>query len=325
MAGAIVIGEHGGPETLKWRNWDLPDLGPDDVRIRNTAIGLNFIDVYHRTGLYPVPLPAVIGLESAGVVETVGENVGDFTPGDRVATATGGLGAYAEIRNAPAASLVKLPEHISDEIAAAALLKGMTAHMLIKSVYPVKAGQTIVVHAAAGGVGLILCQWASGLGARVIGVAGTEEKAALARAHGCEAVIVRSETVNIAEQVKALTDGLGAPVVYDSVGAATFTASLDSLCPRGMLVSYGNASGPPPKLDLLDLSTRGSLFATRPTLFTYVSAAEDLKAAADDLFAEIGAGRVKINIDQRHSLKDAARAHRDLEARKTTGATILLP
>jgi NADPH:quinone reductase-like Zn-dependent oxidoreductase len=302
----------------------LPAPGPGQATVRNHAVGLNYIDVYFRTGLYPQPLPGGLGMEGAGVVEAVGEGVTEVAPGDRVAYAGTPNGAYAQARVMPAAKLVKLPDGIGFEQAAAMMLQGMTAQYLLKRTYPVKAGQTILWHAAAGGVGLIACQWAKALGATVIGTVGSDEKARLARAHGCDHVIVYSRE-NFVERVKEITSGCGVPVVYDSVGKDTWPASLDCLQPLGMMVSFGNASGPIPPVNTGDLASRGSLFFTRPTLMSYTATREDLLASAADLFDAVLTGKVKIEIQQRYPLAEAAQAHRDLEARRTTGSTLLIP
>lgn len=325
MPHAIVLSETGGPENLRWQEVSVGEPGPGQVRLRHTAIGLNFIDVYHRTGLYPLPaLPAVIGLEAAGIVESVGEGVMDLAPGARVAYASPPAGAYAEARLMPADRLVALPDGIDDAHAAAMMLKGMTAEYLLRRTYPVKAGDAILVHAASGGVGLIVCQWAKHLGATVIGTVGSEAKAELARAHGCDHPILYSQE-NFVERVRALTGGHGVAVVYDSVGKDTFMGSLDCLQPMGMMVSFGNASGAVPALEPGLLSAKGSLFLTRPTLMTYTAKRADLVASAAALFAVVLKGAVKIEIHQRYPLRDAAQAHRDLEARKTTGSTLLMP
>jgi len=323
MPYAIRIHETGGPEQLRWEQVEVGRPGPGEVRVRNTAIGVNFIDTYHRTGLYPVPLPATLGTEGAGVVEAVGPRVKGFRVGDRVAYAQP-MGAYAEVVLRPADRLVKIPAGVDDRVAAAMMLKGMTAYYLCRRTYKVQRGDTILVHAAAGGVGQILCQWAKHLGATVIGTVGSDAKAALARKVGCKHVIV-TEREKISERVKAITKGRGVPVVYDGVGKDTFFESLDSLAPLGLLVSYGNASGPVPPFNVLELSKRGSLFVTRPTLMTYVAKREDLVRAARELFAVVKKRAVRIAVNQTYALKDAAQAHRDLEARKTTGSTILLP
>ncbi|MFC0410264.1 quinone oxidoreductase family protein [Roseomonas elaeocarpi] len=324
MNHAIRIHEYGGPDKLLWEEVPLPSPRPGEALVRHKAVGLNYIDVYFRTGLYKAPsLPAVIGLEAAGVVEAVGEGVTAVAPGDRVAYASGPMGAYAEARVIKAEALVKLPDSISDEVAAAAMLQGMTAQYLLHRTFPVQAGQTILVHAAAGGVGLILCQWARALGCTVIGTAGTEEKAALARAHGAAEVILPHE--DMVERVKAITGGAMLPVVFDSVGRDTFTASLDCLAPLGTMVSYGNASGPVPPVELGLLAAKGSLFLTRPTLATYVAKREDLLRTAESLFGAIAGGAVQIRVNQHWPLRDASAAHEALEGRLTTGSTVLLP
>lgn len=323
MTHAIRIHQTGGPEVLAWEEVDVGAPAPGEARIRQAAVGLNFIDTYHRTGLYPVPLPSGIGLEGAGVVEVVGEGVAGLQPGDRVAYAGGPLGAYAEVRNIPAHRLLKLPDGIDFNTAAAMMLQGLTAAYLLRRTYRVQAGDPILIHAAAGGVGLIACQWAKALGATVIGTVGSEAKAQLARAHGCDHVINYSSE-NFTARVKEIT-GEGVAVVYDGVGKDTFMGSLDSLRPLGMMVAYGNASGPVPPLDLLLLSQKGSLFVTRPTIVHYTAKRADLEALAAELFDMVTSGKVKVEVHQTYALKDAAQAHRDLEARKTTGSTILLP
>ncbi len=321
---AIQFSETGGPEVLNLVDIDLPDPGEGQVRIRHATVGLNFIDTYHRSGLYPLPLPSGIGLEAAGVVEAVGPGVTGLAVGDRVAYGAGPLGAYAEACNAPANRVSKLPDSINDETAGAMMLKGMTVRYLLRATYKVQSGDTILFHAAAGGVGLIACQWANALGATVIGTVGSEEKAELARAHGCHHTILYNQE-DVAARVREITDGKGVPVVYDSVGQATVDASLDSLAPLGMMVSFGNSSGPVTNFDLGALSAKGSLYVTRPSLMTYVAADEDLQETAQDLFDMVGSGKVKIEINQRYGLSEARRAHEDLEARRTTGTTILLP
>ena len=324
MNHSVRIHEHGGPEQLVWEETPLPSPKPGEALVRHKAIGLNFIDVYFRTGLYKLPsLPATIGMEAAGVVEAIGEGVEDIAVGDRVAYATAPVGAYAEARTIKADRLVKLPDAIGFEEAAAMMLQGMTAQYLLRTTYRVQPGQTILVHAAAGGVGLLMCQWAKHLGCTVIGTVSTEEKAALARAHGADHIVMSGEDLPAA--VKRITGGAMLPVVYDSVGRDTFNASLDSLAPLGMMVSYGNASGPVPPVDIGILAAKGSLYLTRPTLATYTAKREDLLAVAKDLFAVVQSGAVKINIRQRYALKDAGQAHRDLEARRTTGSTLLMP
>jgi NADPH2:quinone reductase len=324
MNHAIRIHEHGGPEKMRWEEVPLPAPKPGEALVRHHAVGLNYIDVYFRTGLYKLPaLPAVLGMEGAGVVEAIGEGVTEVAVGDRVAYATGPVGAYAEARTLKAARLVPVPENIPLELAAAMMLQGMTAQYLLRTTYRVKPGETILIHAAAGGVGLIMVQWAKHLGCTVIGTVSTPEKAELARAHGADHVVLAGEDLPAA--VKKITGGAMLPVVYDSVGKDTFLASLDCLRPLGMMVSFGNASGPVPPLDIGILAAKGSLYLTRPTLASYTTKREDLLAVAKDLFDVVGSGAVKINVNQRYALKDAAQAHRDLEARKTTGSTILLP
>ena len=324
MNHAIRIHEYGGPEKMAWEEIPLPHPKPGEALIRQHAVGLNYIDVYFRTGLYKAPaLPATVGMEAAGVVEAVGEGVTEVSVGDRVAYATGPIGAYAEARTLKADRLVKLPEGLSFDQGAAMMLQGMTAQYLLRRTYRVTAGETILVHAAAGGVGLIMCQWAKHLGCTVIGTVSTPEKAELARANGADHVVLSGEDLPAA--VRKITGGAMVPVVYDSVGRDTFTASLDSLAPFGTMVSYGNASGPVPPVEIGILAAKGSLFLTRPTLATYTAKREDLVASAEDLFAVVGSGAVKLAINQRYALKDAAQAHRDLEARKTTGSTLLMP
>jgi NADPH2:quinone reductase len=321
MPHAIRIHKIGGPEVLQWEEIEVGEPGPGEVRIRQEAVGLNFIDVYHRTGLYKQPLPFTPGTEGAGVVESVGPDVTNVKAGDRVAYA-GPLGGYAEERLIDAEKLVKLPEGISTERAAGMMLQGMTAQMLLRSVFPVHEGDTILIHAAAGGVGLIMCQWAAALGATVIGTVGTEEKAELARAHGCAHPIVYSKQDFVAE-VERITNGDKLQVVYDSVGRDTFMRSLDCLKVRGLMVSFGNASGPVEPFSPLLLSQKGSLYLTRPTLFHYVATRQQLEQSAGELFEMFTSGKVKIEVQQRFALKDAAEAHRALQARKTTGSTIL--
>jgi NADPH2:quinone reductase len=321
---AIRIERTGGPEVMKLSEVELPRPGKGEVRVRHTAIGLNFIDTYHRSGLYPVQLPSGLGLEAAGVVEALGEGVKGLRVGDRVAYGTGPIGAYAEAKNHPANRLSKIPKSISDEQAAAMMLKGMTARYLLRATYRVKRGDLVLIHAAAGGVGSILSQWARALGATVIGTVGSEEKAELARSNGCHQVINYSRE-DVAKRVREITQGKGVSVVYDGVGQATLMSSLDSLRPRGLLVSFGNASGPVRALDTLWLSQRGSLYVTRPTLATYIADDRDLEETAADLFDIVKSGKVKIPVHQRYRLQDAAQAHRELETRKTTGASVILP
>ncbi|MBX3694039.1 MAG: quinone oxidoreductase [Steroidobacteraceae bacterium] len=324
MTQAILIRETGGPEVLRVGEIVVPPPAAGEVQVRHTAIGLNFIDVYDRTGLYPMPLPAVPGREAAGVIVGIGRKVKGFRVGDRIAYALSVPGAYSELRNVPAARIVKLPKAIRDEIAAAIMLKGLTAQYLLRRTHRVQKGEWILVHAAAGGVGLLLCQWGRVLGAKVIGVVGSEAKAKLAKQHGCHHVLLAGRD-EIVAQVHALTKGAGVHVVYDSVGKDTFFESLDCLRPRGMMVSYGNASGPPPAFSPLELARRGSLYLTRPTLFNYITSPAELTAAARELFALVARKKLKVRVGQRYALADAAQAHRDLEARRTTGSTVLVP
>ena len=323
MPHAIRMHETGGPEVMRWEEVEVGPPGPGEVRVRNTALGLNFIDTYHRTGLYPMPLPTTLGMEGAGVVEAVGPKVKGFKAGDRVAYANP-IGSYAEVCLRPVARLVKIPTGVDDKIAAAIMLKGMTAWYLCKRTFKVGKGQTILVHAAAGGVGQILSQWAKYLGATVIGTVGSEEKAALAKKAGCKHVIVTSKEDFVA-RVKEITKGKGVPVVYDGVGKDTFMGSLDCLAPRGYMVSFGNASGAVTQFNPGLLAAKGSLFLTRPTLFNYTATPEDLAAAARDLFAVVKKKVVKISINQTYPLREAAQAHRDLENRNTMGSVILVP
>jgi len=321
MPHAIRVHEIGGPEVLKWEEVEVGEPGPGEIRLRQEAAGVNFIDVYHRTGLYPQPLPFIPGVEGAGVVEAIGSDVTSMQVGDRVAYG-GPVGGYAEVRLIPADRVVKLPDGISAEAAAAMMLKGMTAEMLLRRVYPVKPGDAILVHAAAGGVGLILCQWAKALGASVIGTLGSDEKADLARAHGCDHPIVYTRQDFVAE-VERITDGAKVAVVYDGVGRDTFMKSLDCLARRGMMASFGNSSGPVDPFDALLLARKGSLFLTRPTLYDYTLDPADLQLSAHALFDVVESGKVKIEIGQRFPLKDAAEAHRALEGRRTSGSTVL--
>jgi len=321
MTHAIRIHQPGGPEVLKWEEVEVGEPGPGQARIRQAAVGLNFIDVYHRTGLYKQPLPFTLGVEGAGTVESVGPDVDHLKAGDRVAYA-GPIGGYAEERFVPADRLVKLPDGISFDQAAAMMLQGMTARMLLRAVFPVQQGDTILIHAAAGGVGLVMCQWASALGATVIGTVSTEEKAELARAHGCDHPILYTHQ-DFVEEVKKLTGGEMLPVVCDSVGRTTFAKSLDCLKKRGLMVLFGSSSGPVPPFDPGLLAQKSSLFLTRPTLFDYIGTRQELEQSASDLFEIVGSGKVKVEIKQRFPLKDAAEAHRALEARQTTGSTIL--
>jgi NADPH2:quinone reductase len=324
MAGVVRVHQTGGPEVLRYEQVEVGQPGPGQALIRQTAVGLNYIDVYFRSGLYPPPsLPFVAGQEGAGVIEAVGEGVKDVPVGQRVAYA-GSLGAYAERRLIPADRLVEVPDGITDEQAAAMMLKGMTAHYLLRRTFRVEPGQTVLFHAAAGGVGLIACQWAKHLGATVIGTVGSAEKAELAKAHGCDHPI-RYDREDVVARVRELTGGKGVPVVYDSVGQATFTRSLDCLAPLGMLVCFGQSSGKIPPFDTAILGQKGSLFLTRPSLMNYTAARADLLRAANELFDVVKRGAVKIEINQRYPLRDAADAHRALEGRKTTGSSVLLP
>jgi NADPH2:quinone reductase len=323
MPKAIRIHKVGGPEVLQWEDVTVGDPGPGEARVRHHAVGLNYTDVYYRIGLYPLPYPSGLGLEASGLVEAVGAGVSNVKPGDRVAYANPPMGAYCEVRNMPAERLLNLPDSISFEQAAAMTLQGMTVQYLIKRVYKVQPGDTVVWHAAAGGVGLIACQWLAALGVTTIGTVGSDEKAQLAKAHGCHHVINYSRE-NFLDRVKEITKGAGVPVVYDSVGKDTFDRSIECLRPFGMMVSFGNASGPVPPIDFAKV-LKGSLFLTRPSLMPYTAKREHLVATAKDLFDIVLSGKVKIEINQRYPLREAAQAHRDLEARKTTGSTILLP
>ena len=324
MPNAIRFHAPGGPEVLRWEEVAVGDPGPGEARVRHHAVGLNYIDIYHRTGAYPLPMPSGIGLEGAGVVEAVGRGVTEVKAGDRVAYAGGPIGAYAEVRNIPADRLVTLPDAIDFKTGAAMMLQGMTAQYLLRRTCPVQAGDTILIHAAAGGVGLIVCQWARALGVTVIGTVGSDEKAALAKARGCDHAIVYTRE-NFTERVKEITGGKGVRVVYDSIGKDTFMGSLECLKPLGMMALFGAASGPVPPFDLGLLAKMGSLFITRPTLFTYTAQRADLLAIAGDLFDMVVSGKVKIEVNQTYALKDAAQAQIDLVARKTTGSTVLLP
>jgi NADPH2:quinone reductase len=324
MANAISMARTGGADVMELVTVDLAPPGPGEARVRQHAVGLNFIDVYFRTGLYPQPLPNGLGKEGAGVVEAIGEGVTEVQVGDRVAYAGGPNGAYADERNMPASVLVKLPESISFETAAAMMLQGLTVQYLFRRTVQLKAGDTILFHAAAGGVGLIAAQWARALGVNMIGTVGSDEKAALALAAGCSHVI-NYNTENFVERVKEITAGQKVSVVYDSIGKDTFTGSLDCLRPLGMMVSYGNASGPVPDFSLGELASRGSLFITRPTLFAYAASRSELESMSAELFEMVGSGKVKIDIRQRYRLADVGRAHEDLEGRRTTGSTVLLP
>ena len=324
MSHAIRMHATGGPEVLAYEQVELKAPGQGEARVRHTAIGLNYIDTYHRTGQYKLPLPTGIGLEGAGVVEAVGNGVDWVKPGDRVAYSGGAPGSYSTERVMSAERLIKIPAGVSDETAATLMFKGLTVQYLFRQTFSLKSGDTILFHAAAGGVGLVACQWARALGVTMIGTVGSDDKAALAREHGCAHTIVYTREDFVA-RTKALTGGKGVPVVYDSIGKDTFPASLDVLSPRGLFVSFGSASGPVPAFELGMLAARGSLFVTRPTLFTYAATRAQLAAMADDLFGLVQAGKIKSEPRQRFALKDAAAAHRALESRGTTGASILLP
>lgn len=321
---AIRIHEYGGPEVLQYEEIELGDPGPGEARIRHSAIGLNFIDTYHRTGLYPMALPTGLGSEAAGIVEALGEGVTEVKTGDRVVYTGRPADAYAQSRNFPAWQLVPIPDNVTDEQAAAVFLKGLTAWYLIRRSYPVQSGDPVLLYAAAGGVGSLLSQWAKHLGATVIGVVSTEEKAVLARSQGCDHIIMADDK-DVADSVRGLTGGEGVAAVYDSIGRDTFISSLDSLRPHGVMVTFGNATGPVDAFAPVELAKRHSLYVTRPILFDFIAERADLLAAAAELFAVVGDGIVNININQRYPLEDAAKAHADLEARKTTGSTVLVP
>jgi NADPH2:quinone reductase len=323
MPKAIRFHQTGGPEVLRLEDVEVGAPGAGEARVRHRAIGVNFVDTYHRSGLYPLPLPSGIGVEGAGVVEEIGPGVSHVGPGDRVAY-TGPIGSYAEVRLVSAERLVKLPDGVEERTAAAVLTKGLTVQALVRRTYPVRAGETVLVHAAAGGVGLIATQWLKALGATVIGTVGSDAKAALARAHGCDHVIVYSRE-DFPRRVRELTGGAGVPVVYDAVGKATFEGSLDCLAPLGLMVSFGNASGAVPPFDIGLLARKGSLFLTRPTVFTYIARREDLERGAAELFEMLRSGKVEVEIGQTWPLAEAAEAHRALESRRTTGSVVLLP
>ena len=321
---AIRAYETGGPEVMQWEEVAVGDPGPGQIRIRQRYIGLNYIDTYHRSGLYPVAdKPFTPGLEGVGVIEAVGRDVEDLSVGDRVAYASPPLGAYAEVRLMAGANVVKMPNDVDDEVASAMMLKGMTAEYLLCRTYPVKPGDTVLFHAAAGGVGLIACQWAKAIGATVIGTVGTEEKAELARANGCDYPIIYTRE-NFVERVREITDGKGVPVVYDSVGQTTFLGSLDCLAPRGLLVAFGQSSGPVSAVELGLLASKGSLYLTRPSLMDYNASRAEMVASANALFDIVSSGKVKIRIDNRYPLAEAVQAHSDLESRKTTGSTVFV-
>jgi NADPH:quinone reductase len=324
MTKAIRFDKAGGPEVMKWVDVEVGEPGNGEIRINQHAVGLNYIDVYFRTGLYPLPLPGGLGMEAAGEVTVVGAGVTDLKVGDRVAYVARPPGAYAQERVLPAVQVVKLPDALSYEQAASVMLQGLTAQYLLRRTYPVKAGDTILIQAAAGGVGLLVCQWAKALGATVIGTVGSDEKAEIAKAHGCDYPIVYTRE-NFTKSVREITNGAGVPVVYDSIGKDTFTGSLDCLAPLGMFISFGNASGPLPPIDSSEFAGRGSLFFTRPTLFTYIGKRSDYDAMAAELFDVLVSGKVKTSINQRYPLSDVAQAHTELESRRTTGSTVLLP
>jgi len=324
MVKAIRIEQYGGPEVMQYVEVDVPAPGPGEALVRQAACGLNFVDIYYRTGLYPQPLPGALGMEAAGVVEAVGADVTHIKPGDRVVYAARPPGAYAEARTMSAAMLVRLPDGIDFDTAAAAMLQGMTVQYLFRRTFPLRGGETILFHAAAGGVGLIACQWARALGVTMIGTVGSDEKGELAKANGCKHVI-NYKRENFTERVREITDGKGVPVVYDSIGRDTFKGSLDCLAPLGMLVSFGSASGPVEAFSLNELAARDSLYVTRPTLFTHIAQRPVLENMAAELFGMLESGKVKVNIGQRYALRDVAQAHRDLEGRKTTGSALLIP
>ncbi|WP_406369152.1 quinone oxidoreductase [Streptomyces sp. NBC_00647] len=323
MAHAIRFKETGGPEVLRWEEVVVGDPGPGEVRIRHNAVGLNFADTYFRTGLYPAALPAGLGVEAAGVVEAVGEGVTRVSEGDRVTYTGSPLGAYSTERIMPADSLIRLPDGIGFETAAAMTMRGLTSAYLLRRIHPLDAGDTILLTAAAGGVGLIVCQWAKLLGLNVIGTVSTEEKAELARAHGCDHVI-RYRSENVAERVRELTDGAGVPVAFDSIGKTTYAASLASLRRRGLLVCFGTASGPVPPIDAMQLAVGGSLFVTRPALADYIADPAERAELAGELFDHVTSGRITIEVNQRYALEDAAQAHRELEAGQTTGSSVFV-
>lgn len=323
MVKAVRIHETGGPDVMRYEDVDIGDPGAGEIKIRNSFIGLNYIDTYHRSGLYPVPLPATLGLEGAGIVIAVGEDVSEFREGDRVAYGAGPLGGYAEERLIPWHRAVKIPDAITEETAAAMMLQGMTTEYLLRRTYKVKAGDTVLFHAAAGGVGLVACQWLKQLGATVIGTVGSEEKAEIAKAHGCDHIIYYNHE-DVAAKVRDITNGEGVPVVYDGVGKSTYEASLNSLAPRGVFASYGNASGSIDSISPGDLAAKGSLFFTRPSLMNYVASREDLLTSTNALFSAIEKG-LEIKVNQRYTLSDIQQAHIDLEGRKTTGSTLIIP
>ena len=324
MANAIRFYQTGAPEVMQWESVEVGEPGPGEARIRHEAVGLNFADTYFRTGLYPVQLPAGLGVAAAGVVEAVGDGVSQVREGDRVTYTGSPLGAYSTERVMPAESLIRLPDAIPSDTAAAMIMRGLTSAYLLRRIRPLRPGDTVLLHAAAGGVGLILTQWATLLGIRVIGTVSSEEKAAVARAHGCEHVVVYTRE-NVAERVRELTGGAGVPVVFDSIGQATFASSLDSLARRGLLVCFGTASGPVPPIDAMQLAVKGSLFVTRPALADYIADPAERAELAGELFGHVEAGRIAIEINQRYALKDAVQAHHDLEAGRSVGSSVLYP
>jgi NADPH:quinone reductase len=324
MANAIRFYQTGAPEVMQWENVEVGEPGPGEARIRHEAVGLNFADTYFRTGLYPVHLPAGLGVAAAGVVESVGDGVSQVRQGDRVTYTGSPLGAYSTERVMPAESLIRLPEAIGFDTAAAMTMRGLTSAYLLRRIRPLRPGDTVLLHAAAGGVGLILTQWATLLGIRVVGTVSSEEKAAVARAHGCEHVVVYTHE-NVADRVRELTGGAGVPVVFDSIGRATFASSLDSLARRGLLVCFGTASGPVPPIDAMQLAVKGSLFVTRPALADYIADPAERAELAGELFGHVEAGRITIEINQRYALKDAVQAHHDLEAGRSVGSSVLYP
>ena len=323
MQRAVRFHQTGGPEVLRLEAVEIGDPGPGEVRVRHVAVGLNFADTYFRSGLYPAPLPAGLGVEAAGVIEAIGPGVEDFAPGDRIAYTGSPLGAYSTARVMPAASLVRLPDTIAFETAAAMMMRGLTSSYLLRRIWPLKAGDTILLHAAAGGVGLIVAQWAKLLGLTVIGTVSSDAKADLARAHGCDHII-RYDREDVPTEVRALTGGAGVPIVLDSVGKDTFAGSLDSLRRRGLLVCFGTASGPQPPIEAMQLAIKGSLYVTRPALADYIADPVERAELAGELFGHVAAGRIKIEVNQHYDLADASKAHRDLEGRKTTGSSIFV-
>jgi NADPH:quinone reductase-like Zn-dependent oxidoreductase len=323
MEHAVRFHQIGGPDVLRWEETEVGAPGPGDVRIRHVAVGLNFADTYFRSGLYPAPLPSGLGVEASGVVDEVGSGVTNVAPGDRVAYTGSPLGAYSTSRIMPASHLVKLPDEIAFETAAAMMMRGLTCAYLLRRIHPLKAGDTVLLHAAAGGVGLIFCQWAKLLGLTVIGTVSNEKKAELARAHGCDHIVFYGRE-DVAKRVREITGGAGVPVVYDSVGKDTFAGSLDSLRRRGLLVCFGTASGPVPPIDAMQLVVKGSLFVTRPGLADYIAEPAERSALAGELFGHVGAGRIKVEINQFFALKDCIHAHRELESRRTTGSSIFV-